>query len=516
MSQPNFLGDSSPSFDDQSSIDDIDGVSQEQYSFNINESADSETAFSIIKKVRTNGNAFGSVLGSNRGTLKHTPIFKPKASKVINDVVHGHMDVPNYILDFVDSVQFQRLRDLKQLGTTSFVFPCASHHRFEHSLGVSHLAGKFIDKIKSTQPELEITEDDQKFVRIAGLCHDLGHGPFSHAFESWANSTGKKFHHEEMSLKMLNYLIDDKGLDYSTDDVRFIGSLITGEPYTTGKRFMYDIVANHRNSVDVDKFDYLARDSYCLGRAIVCDFTRLMEFSRVIDDEICFCSKEVYNLYELFHTRYSLHKIVYTHKVGKAIEYMVSDALSAADPYLKISDQLDDPKEFINLTDSILQRIEYSKEPELKEARQIIRNIRTRNLYKFVDEVIIPVGSQFAKQLPPTLSQEIAKVGNDLLESDFIIHDLKLNYAFKDKDPVESTHFYTRYDDSTKVQILKEHASHLIPSQFQESRVRIFCKTKEKCENVQIAFRKVLKNYDIQPNPSFTVSPYKKKPLDKN
>eukprot|EP01132_Coremiostelium_polycephalum_P000993 gene993-1259_t len=430
-----------------------------------------------------------------------------KESKVIGDVIYKFIELPNYILDFVDSYQFQRLRDLKQLGTTSFVFPCASHSRFEHSLGVSHLAGKYIDKIKLNQPGLEITENDQAFIRIAGLCHDLGHGPFSHAFESWAHSTGKDFHHEEMSIKMLNWIVDENGLDYSTDDMKFIGSLIRGKPQTTERKFLYDIVANQRNSVDVDKFDYLARDSYHLGRSIVCDFTRLMEFSRVIDDEICFSSKEVYNLYELFHTRYSLHKLVYTHKVGKAIEFMVSDAFSAADEFLGISEKLEDPKDFVNLSDSLLRMIETSSAPELKESQQIIRNIRTRNLYKFVDEVILTSGD--SNILKDGLAEEIAKEGNDLLKEDIIVDQLKLNYALKDKNPVENTHFYTRYDNTKKVKISKDHASHLIPNQFQESRIRIFCKVKEKCESVQKAFRAVLKNHDISPNPSFTVSPWK-------
>ncbi|GAM17063.1 hypothetical protein SAMD00019534_002380 [Acytostelium subglobosum LB1] len=429
--------------------------------------------------------------------------------KIIKDVVHDHMEIPIYIQDFVDSVQVQRLRDLKQVGTTSFVFPCASHHRFEHSLGVSHLAGYYIDRLKTNQPELEITEQEQKCIRIAGLCHDLGHGPFSHAFESWAHRTeaGKSFHHEDMSIKMLNYLIDDKGLDYSTDDIKLIESLITGEALhgRSNRRFIYDIVANDRNSIDVDKFDYLARDSYYLGRAIVCDFTRLIEFSRVIDNEICYCSKEVYNLYELFHTRYSLHKLVYSHKVGKAIEFMISDAFMKADPYLKISEQLDDPKEFITLTDCLLNRIEYSKEKELEESRRIIKNIRTRNIYKFVDEVILLNDNHLE-----ITAEKIANIGSGIVPEDIIVDNLKLNYGLKDADPVQHTSFYTRYDNSAKIKVGPEHISLMIPREFQEKRIRIFTRNKEKSIKIQEAFRKLLNDYNIEPNPSTTVSPMKK------
>ncbi len=74
---------------------------------------------------------------------------------------------------------------------------------------------------------------------------------------------------------------------------------------------------------------------------------RLIKFSRVIDNQICFHSKEVYNIYEMFHTRYSMHKLVYSHKVGKAVEYMISDALLEAEPYLQISKKIDDPNEYV-------------------------------------------------------------------------------------------------------------------------------------------------------------------------
>ena len=104
---------------------------------------------------------------------------------------------------------------------------------------------------------------------------------------------------------------------------------------------MFQIVANAKNGVDVDKMDYLARDCKYLNMPFSYDARRLIEFSRVIDGEICFHVKESYNIYKLYQTRYDLHKQVYQHRATKAIEYMITDALLAADEKLDISGSIE-------------------------------------------------------------------------------------------------------------------------------------------------------------------------------
>lgn len=127
--------------------------------------------------------------------------------------------------------------------------------------------------------------------------------------------------------------------------------------------FLFDIVSNKRNSLDVDKYDYLQRDCYNVGIKSSIDCSRLMKMSRVIDDQICWHHKEVYNLYELYHTRFSLFKRVYTHRVGKAIEYMLTDALLAADSVMGISQAIFHGDQYLHLTDDIIRQIERSREP---------------------------------------------------------------------------------------------------------------------------------------------------------
>ena len=106
------------------------------------------------------------------------------ASKIIMDPIHGLMQLDGLFAEIVDTPQFQRLRDLKQLGSAYFIFPGASHNRFEHSLGVAQLSKIWANKFRTDQPELGCTERQVDLVGLAGLCHDLGHGPFSHVFDN--------------------------------------------------------------------------------------------------------------------------------------------------------------------------------------------------------------------------------------------------------------------------------------------------------------------------------------------
>jgi HD superfamily phosphohydrolase len=130
--------------------------------------------------------------------------------KVFNDPIHGHVSLESVEVQIIDSPQFQRLRELKQLGVTYYVYPGATHNRFEHSIGVCHLAGFWISSLSKNQPELGISSSDMKCVRLAGLCHDLGHGPFSHLFDGLFIPECKGNHdwsHEEASQSMVIHLI---------------------------------------------------------------------------------------------------------------------------------------------------------------------------------------------------------------------------------------------------------------------------------------------------------------------
>ncbi|KAJ1503048.1 SAM domain and HD, partial [Coelomomyces lativittatus] len=369
--------------------------------------------------------------------------------RTVHDPVHNFISLPDVAWNVIDTPQFQRLRELKQLGTAYLVFPGASHNRFEHSLGVCHLADTLIQRIKTTQPELEISSYEIESLQLAGLCHDLGHGPFSHVFDSSflpaVLPAHMKWSHEQGSKMMLEYLIDDNHIDIPTDQIKFIQSLIDGEPCLSSDRsFLYQIVANKVNGMDVDKFDYLARDCINVGQLPTSDTSRLMKSSRVIDQDLCYQVKEKFNVYELFHTRYSLFKRVYSHKTCTALNLMLTDAFMLANPYFKFSEAISDPSLYLHLTDHVLRDIEMSKLPGLEPAQSVLKRIKVRELYKFVDEVSIePEFRQIVfERLTPSY---IASYCNNVLPEDVRVAIINLHHGMLDKDPVKHIGFYTKF-----------------------------------------------------------------------
>uniref|UniRef100_A0A672SJ99 HD domain-containing protein n=1 Tax=Sinocyclocheilus grahami TaxID=75366 RepID=A0A672SJ99_SINGR len=301
--------------------------------------------------------------------------------KVFNDPIHGHMELHPLLVKIIDTPQFQRLRHIKQLGTKYLVYPGATHTRFEHSLGVAHLAGCLIKSLQEKQPELNITEQDSLCVRIAALCHDMGHGPFSHLFDGMFIPEVQPdyiWEHEKASVDMFHCMRKKNGLDKEMkdyglnldEDIRFIEELIlkgqkdgqwSMKGRTDDKSFLYEIVANKVNGIDVDKWDYLARDCHYLGIPCGFDHQRLLKSARVCEVDkrkhICFRDKVADNVYGMFHTRYTLHRQALQHKTGYIIDVKIKEALVLADGKLMISKAKENMLEYTELTDHIFDQI---------------------------------------------------------------------------------------------------------------------------------------------------------------
>ncbi|KFP27224.1 Deoxynucleoside triphosphate triphosphohydrolase SAMHD1, partial [Colius striatus] len=452
--------------------------------------------------------------------------------KVFNDPVHGHIELHPLLVKIIDTPQFQRLRYIKQLGGTYFVFPGASHNRFEHSLGVGYLAGCLVRALKERQPELDITQRDILCVEIAGLCHDLGHGPFSHMFDGRfipLTRPGFKWKHETASVKMFEHLIASNKLEgvmesYNLvleEDMNFIKEQIGGPideaaceqswPYRgrqKEKSFLYEIVANRKNGIDVDKWDYFARDCHHLGIQNNFDYKRLLKFTRVCEvnnqKHICTRDKEVGNLYDMFHTRNCLHRRAYQHKIGNIIEIMqvsplpfparITEAFQKADKFFKIegsggklfqiSTAMEDMEAYTKLTDNIYLEILHSTCPELKEAREILHKIERRELYKFLGETQPETRMEIVKN--NSLAESIARCKPEkdppdveLKAEDFIIDVINMDYGMKEKNPVDNVHFYCKADPYKTVKISKKQVSKLLPMTFAEQVIRVYCTSQD-------------------------------------
>ena len=190
-------------------------------------------------------------------------------NKIIYDVIHGFIEIDVLSLKIIDTPEFQRLRNIKQLGIVNLVFPSANHTRFEHSIGVYYLAGELLNNLKNNQPELNITKREILLIKIGGLCHDLGHGPFSHLLDNVILKEEESIYkeHENRSCLILNHIIKKYNIPINDEELTFIYSIINPTNYKkkTDKIFFYEIISNTRNGIDVDKFDYLKRDTFYLG-----------------------------------------------------------------------------------------------------------------------------------------------------------------------------------------------------------------------------------------------------------
>jgi hypothetical protein len=236
--------------------------------------------------------------------------------KIINDPVHGFIIVPtDFIFDLLEHPYIQRLRRIKQLGLTSFVYPGATHTRFQHALGAVHLMGLAIDNIR--QKGTDITDEEAEAASAAILLHDIGHGPFSHALEQ---SIIPDLTHEDLSVLLMNNLNDEYGgkLDLALS--------IFNNSYP--KRFLHQLVSGQ---LDMDRMDYLMRDSFYAGVAEGTIGTeRIIKMLNVMDDQLVVEAKGIYSIEKFLIARRLMYWQVYFHKTVIAAENLLLQLLRRA------------------------------------------------------------------------------------------------------------------------------------------------------------------------------------------
>ncbi|KAL7839232.1 hypothetical protein SRHO_G00258900 [Serrasalmus rhombeus] len=426
--------------------------------------------------------------------------------------------MPPLLVKIIDTPEFQRLRNIKQLGGGYYVFPGASHNRFEHSIGVAHLSGQLVKSLNANS-NLKIDPKEELCVQIAGLCHDLGHGPFSHVFEAFMKEVRPDLNwkHEDQSVKMFKEIVkkahikegmEKEGL--TMNHFKLIVHLMHPQKdIPKDKSYLYQIVANSKTGIDVDRMDYFIRDCHHLG--MNCNFSheRYMMFAQVCTDEneeklICVRDKEAMNMYELFHTRNLLYHNAYHHRVTKAVELMIVDALIEAEKSFKISDQVDDLQEYVTLTDYILQRIQHSTKRGLERAQEIVDRISKRKFYRFIgDKIFDPDELKHLDDVKckDILSAWLEKVmgkpdGQVLDKEEFAVKHISFNYGKQEKNPVDALRFYSTKEDLQKPnpkQLSKDEVSYLLPEKFAEIKVMVFYKGEN--EDVEKLTKKYIKEF---------------------
>lgn len=404
---------------------------------------------------------------------------------LIFDTVYGNIDVNPNDFKFIDNMWVKRLKRINQLGLLEHVFPSASHSRFEHSLGVYHIAGKYIDILENKSKKKLFTKKEKQCVMLAGLFHDLGHGPFSHVFDnilSKINSKNTINDHETRSKHIVEKIFKEvQPKNFNGYDIDLIKNLINPSSelftntmegyYNVEKPYLFEIINNKINNIDVDKFDYLQRDSKHLGLESNFDPGRIMNKSYVCHERkrLIYDISLQNNIFDLFYTRYKFHKDIYNHKTVKMCELMLLDSLSnLSKEYLNIEDYckiidgtLSD--QFLELDDSIYNKILFSKEEKLNTSKHLLKRIEERDLYKCLDIEEISLDDAISSK---SLYQEKYDIDCNQIKLSFNLcngyNDPLNNVLFQNKNNGEISHgkIYNR----------------LIPSRYQED-INIIYKT---------------------------------------
>jgi HD superfamily phosphohydrolase len=236
--------------------------------------------------------------------------------KIINDPVYGFITIDDpLIFDIVSHPYYQRLRRIHQMAFASLVYPGAVHTRFHHALGAYHLMGLALTELRNKG--VDITREEEQGAKIAILLHDIGHGPYSHALEK---KLIRDVHHEDISVLVLQLLNNQFGGKLQTAIEIFDN--------THPKQFLHQLVSGQ---LDVDRMDYLTRDSFFTGVSEgVIGYDRILKMLVVHDGELMIEEKAIYSVEKFLVARRLMYWQVYLHKTVLAAEKMLVRVIERA------------------------------------------------------------------------------------------------------------------------------------------------------------------------------------------
>lgn len=344
----------------------------------------------------------------------------------INDPIHGFIGLTELESKVINSAPYQRLRRIKQLSGGHFVYPAAEHTRFGHCIGAMFLAGLTGRKLLGG---MNLGDDTLQEVRIAGLLHDMGHGPFSHVFEE-SLLERRGWNHEDVTEWIIREseigdLLEDGGVSKNR-----IANLVRGRRETKTDSVVSSIVAGQ---VDADKMDYLIRDSfYCGVNYGLVDIHRLINSLEVAENLTLEFDIAARGALEAFLVaRYEMFLNVYYHKAVRSVEVMLVKLMNAADSVLGLT-SFSTPEEFLVLDDmsliSRIRRIDPSESDDAAEAVRMVNMLDSRTLYKSVFEKVLHTEDRFVskiltkRKVRESIEEEIAAIAG--VSADEVIVDV--------------------------------------------------------------------------------------------
>ncbi len=334
------------------------------------------------------------------------------------DSIYGEIVISNYAKVITEHPWFVRLKDIKQLGPLHFKFPHADHSRYYHSIGVAYLARLAGTVLRGKHSR--VTDREILCLEIAGLCHDLGHGPYSHSFDHLLRDIGFKAntaHHEVRSQILVRHLIEPlKQLAITSDEIKLIQYFIDTDKYkllypTEGEpRFtpgLEQIVSNPVHKLDVDKMDYLLRDAQALrfnltldkdGKLDVRGLLKRSQLVHVKKEKKTFWMFHIRDqgiVYDLICRRFIFYNNYYLHPDVNSINCMLTDALKITNRVLRYAEcvkletkeQID---KYMQLTDTyFLEMLMNSMDDRLADAKDLVKRIVTgKNWYKHLGDFV--------------------------------------------------------------------------------------------------------------------------------
>ncbi|MCI5582165.1 MAG: HD domain-containing protein [Anaeroplasma sp.] len=315
---------------------------------------------------------------------------KLERTKVFRDPLYGYITVDyKLISDLIDSKEVQRLRRIRQLSGVSMVFQTAEHSRFTHSLGVYQMANLVLINVEGMN---EISEYEKLVFLCSALLHDIGHGPYSHAFEHVIEKN-----HEEMTVNIIKSEKSsvNKILSISDTLADDIASVISHD----GKFPLIESLVS--SQLDVDRMDYLSRDAYFTGAAYGhIDYFRILRSMKMVDNKLLVRASGVHSIESYLMSRYHMYFQVYYHPVARAYECLLEGIYNRIKDLVKENIEIDanissfinvlngcnDILEYINLDDAyvngFIKQLTKSNDHVLKTLATAFEN---RHLFKFVE-----------------------------------------------------------------------------------------------------------------------------------